>query len=119
MRLQNLYANLTSEDLLLVKQICLRASALNLVIIVRDKSQSALAACQLLLHIAANAFNFVQETPSVQPDKFTKAILSQLESVNDPKPGRVFREILPIVLSAGAVASPDINVNVIIIFLKL
>ena len=110
--MQNLYANLSSADLLLVKQICLRASALNLVIIVRDKSQSALAPCQLLLHIAADAASFVQENPNVQADDFTKTILSQLELVHDPKPGRVFREILPIVLSAGPVASPEINVNV-------
>jgi len=60
LRLQNLFSNLTSDDLQLVKQICLRASALNLVLVVKDKSQSALSPCQLLLHTASDAQQFLQ-----------------------------------------------------------
>lgn len=63
-RLQNLFSNLTIDDLLLVKQICLRASALQLVLIVKDKNQSALAPCQLLLHIASDASAFLEDNPS-------------------------------------------------------
>lgn len=62
LRLQNLFSNLTTDDLLLVKQICLRASALNLVVVVKDKSQSALSSCQLLLHIATDAQQFLQHS---------------------------------------------------------
>ena len=45
-------------------------------------------------------------------DSFTKTILAQLAILTDPKPGRVFREILPIVQSATPVITPQINVNV-------
>jgi integrator complex subunit 4 len=64
LRLQNLFSYLTTDDLLLVKQICLRASALNLVLVVKDKSQSALTPCQLLLHAASDAQLFLQNNPS-------------------------------------------------------
>ena len=54
-------------------------------------------------------FNFFLE---LCPDSFTLKILSYLESVNDPKPGRVFRGILPIVQSSSPVETPQININV-------
>lgn len=112
LKLQNLFSGLTQTDLLMVKQICLRASALHLVLVVKDRSQSALGPCQLLLHISADANHFLQENPSMTPDPFTVSILIQIANLNDPKPGRVFREILPLVQSAPPVMSPEINVNV-------
>ena len=46
-------------------------------------------------------------------DAFTKSILSYLESVSDPKPGRVSRGILPIVQSSSLWQNPaPINFNV-------
>lgn len=64
LKLQNLFSNLTIQDLLLVKQLCLRATALHLVLIVKDRSQSALAPCQLLLHVSSDINVFLQEYPS-------------------------------------------------------
>lgn len=96
----------------MVKQISIRASALQLIIIVKDRSQSALAPCQILLHIANDANQFFIDHPNVVPDSFTTAMLTVLLSLSDPKPGRVFREILPIVQSASLVAIPQINTNV-------
>lgn len=125
LKLQNLFSALTANDLLMVKQISLRASALHLVLIVKDRSQSALAPCQLLLHIAADTNQFLQENPHMKADAFTSAILNQIASMNDPKPGRVFREILPILQTALPPESPEININVIemnaiiIIFMRL
>lgn len=112
LKLQNLFSALTPDDLLMVKQISLRASALHLVLVVKDRSQSALAPCQMLLHIAADTSLFLQEHPNMQADAFTLNILGQLSNVNDPKPGRVCREILPIVQTATPGVTPDINVNV-------
>lgn len=112
LKLQNLFSAYTPEDLLVVKQLSLRASALHLVLVVKDRSQSALAPCQLLLHIAADASVFLQDNPHMQADAFTSAILAQLANLNDPKPGRVCREILLIVQTASPVVTPDINVNV-------
>lgn len=109
LKLQNLFSGYTVNDLLMVKQICLRASALHLVLVVKDRSQSALGPCQLLLHIATDASNFLQENPSIVADAFTTAILLQIANLNDPKPGRVFREILPIVQTASPLVTPDIN----------
>lgn len=112
LKLQNLFSGLTPIDLLMVKEICLRASALHLVLVVKDRSQSALGPCQLLLHISADANHFLQENPNMTPDSFTAAILIQIANLNDPKPGRVFREILPLLQGAPPVMSPEINVNV-------
>lgn len=112
LKLQNLFSSLTLEDELLVKQMCLRASALNLVLVVKDRSQSALAPCQLLLHIAADASSFLQENSSLSADSFTSAILTKLASIGDPRPGRVFREILPVVQAAAPVVIPRINTNI-------
>lgn len=113
LKLQNLFSALTPTDLLMVKQISLRASALHLVLIVKDRSQSALAPCQMLLNIATETNNFLHENPMMKADAFTASILKQLASVNDPKPGRVFREILPILQTAPPVPPPETNFNVI------
>lgn len=116
LKLQNLFSALTPDDLLMVKQISLRASALHLVLVVKDRSQSALAPCQLLLHIAADSSAFLQDNPQMQADAFTLSIVNQLSNLSDPKPGRVFREILPIVQTATPLLTPDINVNVSLSF---
>lgn len=112
LKLQNLFSGYTVTDLLIVKQICLRASALHLVLVVKDRSQSALGPCQLLLLIAADTSSFLQENGSLQADSFTVSILQQIANLTDPKPGRVFREILPIVQTAHPVVIPEINVSV-------
>lgn len=112
LKLQNLFSGYTVTDLLIVKQICLRASALHLVLVVKDRSQSALGPCQLLLSIAADTSSFLQENPSIKADSFTVSILQQIANLTDPKPGRVFREILPIVQTAHPVVIPEINVSV-------
>uniref|UniRef100_A0A1B0D7Z6 Integrator complex subunit 4 n=1 Tax=Phlebotomus papatasi TaxID=29031 RepID=A0A1B0D7Z6_PHLPP len=112
LKLQNLFSNLTKDDWLLVKQISLRASALHLVIVVKDRSQSALAPCQLLLHIAADISVFLQDNPEIAADKFSTSILQALAAISDPKPGRVFWEILPIVQSATPVVTPRVNVDI-------
>lgn len=117
LKLQNLFSGFTLNDQLMVKQISLRASALNLVWVVKDRSQSALGPCQLLLHIATDASSFLQENPTITADAFTLSILMQIANLNDPKPGRVFREILPIVQTAPPMVTPEINVNVSLIFI--
>lgn len=118
LKLQNLFSNLTLEDLLLVKQICLRAAALNLVLVVKDKSQSALLPCQLLLHVASDAQQFLQLNPNLQADPFTTAVLTYLEIVSDPKPGRVSRGILPIVQTSNYLPyTISLNFNVSQIYL--
>lgn len=101
LKLQNLFSNLTLEDLLLIKQICLRAAALNLVLVVKDKSQSAILPCQLLMHVASDAQIFLSQNTNLQADSFTSSVLSYLETVSDPKPGRVSRGILPIVQTSN------------------
>jgi integrator complex subunit 4 len=101
LRLQNLFSHLTIDDLFLVKQICLKASALNLVLVVKDKSQSALSPCQLLLHVASNTQAFLSQNPTFPLDSFSIALLSYLDSISDPKPGRISRGILPLIQNAN------------------
>lgn len=115
LKLQNIFSGLTEIDMLLVKQMCLRASALQLVLVVKDRSQSALAPCQLLLNVAADirCFLYQRKIPlNIEPDRFTTSILDQLASINDPKPGRVFREILPLIQKAPPMVNPQSNVNI-------
>ncbi|XP_073832840.1 integrator complex subunit 4 [Musca autumnalis] len=112
LKLQHIFSGLTYSDMLLVKQICLRASALHLVLVVRDRSQSALGPCQMLLQTASDISNFLDEKQEFQPDALTTDLLNQLASIVDPKPGKVFREILPLVQKPSMVRMPPPNVNI-------
>lgn len=142
MKLQHTFSGLNYGDILQVKQLRLRACALHLVLVVRDRSQSALGPCQMLLQTAGDISEFIkanskeeEETllppppmgpllPQLeadkpkpkdaakgdpQPDSFTRQLLSKLDAITDPKPGRVFREILPLVQQAPPLALPRAN----------
>lgn len=112
LKLQHIFSGLTYSDMLLVKQICLRASALHLVLVVRDRSQSALGPCQMLLQTAADISQFLDEKQDFGPDSLTSLLLNQLSNIVDPKPGKVFREILPLVQKSSPVKMPSANVNI-------
>lgn len=156
LKLQHTFSGLNYGDILQVKQLRLRASALHLVLVVRDRSQSALGPCQMLLQTAGDISAFMKshskgsnssgsnsnggfgEQPKQQPqtqpmdvdepvevkpklkpppqpvgqaepDSFTRTLLSKLDAITDPKPGRVFREILPLVQHATPLALPPAN----------
>ncbi|KAH8409022.1 hypothetical protein KR009_005317 [Drosophila setifemur] len=138
LKLQHTFSGLNYGDILQVKQLRLRACALHLVLVVRDRSQSALGPCQMLLQTAGDISEFIkantrdekEEQPPVgallpllepekpkkespggdtQPDSFTRQLLSKLDAISDPKPGRVFREILPLVQQAPPLALPPAN----------
>ncbi|XP_055374247.1 integrator complex subunit 4 [Condylostylus longicornis] len=112
LKLQNLFSGLSVDDLLHVKEISLRASAIHLILVVKDRSQSALSSCQLLLHIASDIRNFLHLNTSKTPDNLTTVLLNKLSNINDPKPGRVFREICPIVQNASPIVTPKINIDI-------
>ncbi|KAH8300995.1 hypothetical protein KR044_009113 [Drosophila immigrans] len=134
LKLQHTFSGLNYGDILQVKQLRLRASALHLVLVVRDRSQSALGPCQMLLQTAGDisAFMRTRSTSSTfaekpepieedgkplklrpaqqdEPDSFTRSLLSKLDAITDPKPGRVFREILPLVQHAPPLSLPPAN----------
>ncbi|KAH8272780.1 hypothetical protein KR026_011399 [Drosophila bipectinata] len=142
LKLQHTFSGLNYGDILQVKQLRLRACALHLVLVVRDRSQSALGPCQMLLQTAGDISEFIKanskedeetllppalmgslmsqvdsEKPQAegaargdpQPDSFTRQLLSKLDAITDPKPGRVFREILPLVQQAPPLALPRAN----------
>ncbi|XP_034113539.1 integrator complex subunit 4 [Drosophila albomicans] len=135
LKLQHTFSGLNYGDILQVKQLRLRASALHLVLVVRDRSQSALGPCQMLLQTAGDisAFmrtrstssSFAEKAPEPsldddggkpkpkpgqdEPDSFTRTLLSKLDAIADPKPGRVFREILPLVQHATPLSLPPAN----------
>ncbi|KAH8354430.1 hypothetical protein KR084_010835 [Drosophila pseudotakahashii] len=139
LKLQHTFSGLNYGDILQVKQLRLRACALHLVLVVRDRSQSALGPCQMLLQTAGDISEFIKantkdeedkppagalpliEQPEktkkdalassrdAQPDSFTRQLLSKLDAISDPKPGRVFREILPLVQQAPPLALPPAN----------
>lgn len=153
LKLQHTFSGLNYGDILQVKQLRLRASALHLVLVVRDRSQSALGPCQMLLQTAGDISAFMkshsnssssssrnsggfgeqpvqqqsqpmdvdepmdvkpklklaQPVAQPEPDSFTRTLLSKLDAITDPKPGRVFREILPLVQHATPLALPPAN----------
>lgn len=136
LKLQHTFSGLNYGDILQVKQLRLRACALHLVLVVRDRSQSALGPCQMLLQTASDIAEFIkantkeeEELPmgvplplleaekskkgasrrDGQPDSFTRQLLGKLDAITDPKPGRVFREILPLVQQAPPLALPPAN----------
>ncbi|XP_017012595.2 integrator complex subunit 4 [Drosophila takahashii] len=134
LKLQHTFSGLNYGDILQVKQLRLRACALHLVLVVRDRSQSALGPCQMLLQTAGDIAEFIkantkeeEEKPpleqpekqssssssgsrdTAQPDSFTRQLLGKLDAISDPKPGRVFREILPLVQQAPPLALPPAN----------
>ncbi|KAH8362416.1 hypothetical protein KR200_006623 [Drosophila serrata] len=136
LKLQHTFSGLNYGDILQVKQLRLRASALHLVLVVRDRSQSALGPCQMLLQTASDIGEFIKANVKdeeelsmgvpiplldgeklekdssrrdTQPDSFTRQLLSKLDAISDPKPGRVFREILPLVQQAPPLALPPAN----------
>ncbi|XP_068158824.1 LOW QUALITY PROTEIN: integrator complex subunit 4 [Drosophila tropicalis] len=142
LKLQHTFSGLNYGDILQVKQLRLRACALHLVLVVRDRSQSALGPCQMLLQTAGDISAFIKAnskedeeqqpmqllsgpdvsisngkasslshttSANAQPDSFTRQLLSKLDAITDPKPGRVFREILPLVQHAPPLALPPAN----------
>ncbi|EDW07603.1 integrator complex subunit 4 [Drosophila mojavensis] len=133
LKLQHTFSGLNYGDILQVKQLRLRASALHLVLVVRDRSQSALGPCQMLLQTAGDISAFMRtrtkstsfgeqtdveldsklklkpQMGQAEPDSFTRSLLSKLDAITDPKPGRVFREILPLVQHAPPLALPPAN----------
>lgn len=137
LKLQHTFSGLNYGDILQVKQLRLRASCLQLLLVVRDRSQSALGPCQMLLQTAGEISAFMRtrvtstgfgEKPEVlvkeedvklklkqpqpgqaEPDSFTRSLLSKLDAIADPKPGRVFREILPLVQHAPPLSLPPAN----------
>ncbi|EDV92118.1 integrator complex subunit 4 [Drosophila grimshawi] len=150
LKLQHTFSGLNYGDILQVKQLRLRASALHLVLVVRDRSQSALGPCQMLLQTAGDISGFMRsrgrsnsfgeqqthqqqqqqlqqqlqlkqeegeemkstmmpEQGLAEPDNFTRTLLSKLDALTDPKPGRVFREILPLVQQAPPLSLPPAN----------
>ncbi|XP_037725389.1 integrator complex subunit 4 [Drosophila subpulchrella] len=136
LKLQHTFSGLNYGDILQVKQLRLRACALHLVLVVRDRSQSALGPCQMLLQTAGDISEFIKANTKdeedkppagvlplletehckkeparrdAQPDSFTRQLLSKLDGISDPKPGRVFREILPLVQQAPPLALPPAN----------
>ncbi|SPP78108.1 integrator complex subunit 4 [Drosophila guanche] len=137
LKLQHTFSGLSYWDILQVKQLRLRASALHLVLVVKDRSQSALGPCQMLLQTAGDISEYIKantkeeeqqlaipsiatgdeeedksikaSTNNAQPDCFTRQLLSKLDAITDPRPGRVFREILPLVQNAPPLALPPAN----------
>lgn len=112
LKLQHFFSGFTYEDTLVVKQICLRASALHLVLSESDRSQSALGPCQMFLSNATDLTNFVQKNHQFKPDKITTELLSKLSTIEDPKPGRVSREIFSLATGLANAQMPPPNVNV-------
>lgn len=95
LKLQFLFVGLSPVEVCAVKELRLRALALNLVYIVKGTSSSALAPCHHFLS-AVEEMQRDLGAVGLKPDGFTSAVFKELALLEEPKPGTVARILIPI-----------------------
>lgn len=96
LRLQHVFVGHTECVTNAVRQLKLRALALQLLYTVHGSNASALALCEHFLNELDALQRFLsQESLPVEP--FTSAVMRDLALLEDPKPGAVARALLPLI----------------------
>ncbi|XP_077516284.1 integrator complex subunit 4 [Amblyomma americanum] len=78
-----------------LRQLRLRALALQLVVVIRGSNASALGLCEAFLEQLEALQGFLEEH-DLQPDAFTAAMLREVDALEEPKPGAVARVLQPL-----------------------
>ncbi|XP_075535942.1 integrator complex subunit 4 [Dermacentor variabilis] len=78
-----------------LRQLRLRALALQLVVVIRGSNASALGLCEAFIEQLENLQGFLEEH-NLQPDAFTAAMLREVDALEEPKPGAVARVLQPL-----------------------
>lgn len=94
-QLGHTFSGLSHAEMGLIHQIRLRALALQLVYIVCGSNSAALALCEYFLDQVDNLQRFLM-TNQLQTDAFTAAVFTEMDQLDDPKPGAVARLLQPI-----------------------
>ncbi|KAJ8873576.1 hypothetical protein PR048_024394 [Dryococelus australis] len=108
LKLQYLFVGLNAEDLSSVKQLKLKALALQLVYIVRGSNSSALALCDHFLKQVDDTQRYLSES-GLRPEPFTAALFRELGQQEDAKPGPVVQSLLPLLLASTLSPPPRAN----------
>lgn len=93
-RLSHMFTGLSPTEIVAVKQMRLKAFALQLVYIVRGSNSSALALCEHLLDQVESLQKYLTNN-NLQADPFTDALFRDMDQMDDPKPGTVARILQP------------------------
>ncbi|XP_065337471.1 integrator complex subunit 4 [Cloeon dipterum] len=107
LRLQHVFVGHSGATLSSVRQIKLRALALQLVFTVRGSNASALAQCEHFLAEVEDVQIFLGK--KMQPmEPFMAALIRDLAIMEDPKPGAVARVLLPLTpVQTGPLPRPE------------
>ncbi|XP_063238670.1 integrator complex subunit 4 isoform X4 [Bacillus rossius redtenbacheri] len=108
LKLQYLFVGLNAEDLASVKQLKLKALALQLVYIVRGSNSSALALCDHFLKQVDDTHSYLNEN-GLRPEPLTAALLRELGQREEAKPGPVVQSLLPLLLASTLSPPPRAN----------
>ncbi|KAJ8975599.1 hypothetical protein NQ317_004440 [Molorchus minor] len=112
LKLQFFFVGLSPVEQCAVKQIRLRALALNLVYIVKGSNASALAPCHHFLTVVEDMQKELSQF-GLEPDSFTALVFRELSLLEEPKPGAVSRILIPILSEAklGKIPRPNVNIR--------
>lgn len=112
LRLQHLFVGLSPAESCLVKQLRLKALALNLVHIVQGMNASALAPCHHFLSAVEDMQREIYGN-NLEPDSFTAALFRELSVIEEPKPGTVSRILIPLLMEdkLGKIPEPNVSVS--------
>ncbi|XP_071440620.1 integrator complex subunit 4 [Hetaerina americana] len=108
LKLQHLFVGLGEAESGAARQLKVRALALHLVHVVLGSNASALALCDHFLEQVDSLQRHLSEW-SLAPDAFTTSMLKELSQLEDTKPGRVARCLLPIFFQAPPSAPPRVS----------
>ncbi|KAL1427781.1 hypothetical protein MTO96_003125 [Rhipicephalus appendiculatus] len=93
--LQHQFLGLERAEEGALRQLRLRALALQLVVVIRGSNASALGLCEAFLEQLETLQGFL-EVHNLQPDAFTAAMLREVDALEEPKPGAVARVLQPL-----------------------
>lgn len=106
--LSHQFLGLYPDEIAYIRQLRVRALALQLVIVIRGSNVSALALCESFLEQVEALQSDLQEH-SINPDSFTLAMFRELETLEEPKPGSVARLLQPLL---QAYPCPSFHLNI-------
>ncbi|XP_045472488.1 integrator complex subunit 4 [Harmonia axyridis] len=112
LKLQFFFVGLSAEDKCAVKQLHMKALALNLIYIVKGSNSSALAPCHNFLNMV-EVLQMELHKNGIEPECFTKDVFKELSSLEEPKPGMVSRVLIPILAEAriGRIPRPNVKIR--------
>ncbi|XP_022652711.1 integrator complex subunit 4-like isoform X2 [Varroa destructor] len=93
--LEHRFVGLTPPEVAAVRQLWLRLRALHLVLVIRGCNMSALGLCEAFL-LQVDRLQTYLEEHKLDPEAWTVAVLRELDTLSDTRPGSVCRAVAPL-----------------------